>query len=393
MRLGFHYHIPAIKKDGNILMPGYLGRFIDSLAAECESITCYMHSPREDEEYLLDYYIKYDNISIIDIGLHESVPKRVLRIPKLKKILKIAMDKVDLMLIRGPSPLLPVFASSFRKKPVALLLVGDMLAGIDDLPQPKWRKELIRLWTKYNTFMQMKAAKRSLTFVNSRALYEQLVEKVPNLIETRTTTLSVDDFYSRDDTCQNNEIHLLYTGRMSRSKGIIDVIEAVRNLVAQGENLFFDMVGMVDKSEPILDEIKNITEQYGLSDRIKYHGYKTLGPDLFEYYKKADIYVLVSQSSFEGFPRTIWEAMAHSLPVIATRVGSIPSYINDAALLINPKSVEELSISIKKLIDSSKLRKNLIRNGILLAKENTLEVRSKEMVEKLHDYVSMKKIT
>ncbi len=47
--------------------------------------------------------------------------------------------------------------------------------------------------------------------------------------------------------------------------------------------------------------------------------------------KKADIYVIASRSS-EGFPRTIWEAMAHCLPVVATKVGSIPAFIEGAAV-------------------------------------------------------------
>lgn len=387
MRLGFHYHIPVKRIGDQIFTSGYFGCFLDSIAEKCERLTCFMHTPVDNENEIMDYSLKNENVALIDIGPHKSVPKRVLSIPKVKIIIRNEIDNIDLMLVRGPSPLLPVFVSSFKNKPIALLLVGDVLAGIDGLPQPKWRKELIRIWSMYNSSMQLKAARQNLTFVNSHLLYELFVGKVPNLIETRTTTLSINDFFYREDTCQNKRINLLFTGRMSRSKGILDIIEAVKILVAQGENLYFDLVGMLDKSEPILDEINHLAIDYGLSDRIKFHGYKPLGAELFHFYKQADIYILASQSSFEGFPRTIWEAMAHSLPVIATRVGSIPDYIEGAALLISPRLPQDLAKAISQLISDQEIRKKNIRKGYLLAQQNTLEIRAKEMITHMEQYL------
>ena len=87
----------------------------------------------------------------------------------------------------------------------------------------------------------------------------------------------------------------------------------------------------------------------------------------------------------EGFPRTIWEAMAHSMPVVATKVGSIPFFLNDNdnCLLIKPKSVKKLYNAIKKIINDKNLRKKIIKNGFKLASEQTIENRSKEMVHHL----------
>ena len=56
-------------------------------------------------------------------------------------------------------------------------------------------------------------------------------------------------------------------------------------------------------------------------------GYVHHGPDLFQLYRRADIFVL--PSFHEGIPNAILEAMAHSMPIVATNVGSLSSVITD----------------------------------------------------------------
>jgi glycosyltransferase involved in cell wall biosynthesis len=100
-------------------------------------------------------------------------------------------------------------------------------------------------------------------------------------------------------------------------------------------------------------------------------------------YRMADIYILPSY--YEGFPRTLWEAMANSVPVICTSVGSIPleldNYID--ALIIEPRNINEIKISIENLLVDSVLRKTLIKNGIIKASQNTLEIQSKKLIKKI----------
>ncbi|PKO09638.1 MAG: hypothetical protein CVU40_10110 [Chloroflexi bacterium HGW-Chloroflexi-2] len=386
MRLGFHYHIPAIMKESKIFMPGYLGRFLDSLASECESITCFMHSPVGLEIDEMDYALKAQNIHLVDIGPHVSVPKRMLSSFKVKKIVRKFSEKIDLMLIRGPSPLLPDIANVFKRDSASLLIVGDYLAGIVDSTQPSWRKVLVRIWSKWNSNRQLKIANSSLVFVNSHLLFQHYQFQTKNLVETRTTTLSLTDFYKREDTCQTSPLHLLYTGRIDRAKGLLDILDALKTVVGSGEDIVFDLVGMLVKGDNILEEIFNKAKLYGLSERIKFHGYKPLGPELFEFYKQADIYILASQSS-EGFPRTIWEAMAHSLPVIATKVGSIPDFVGGAALLVDPNRPDKLAAAVKEIISNKELRVENINKGYELAQTNTLEIRAKQMITEMENYL------
>ncbi len=386
MRLGFHYHIPAKQKEGAIFVPGYLGCFLDSLAACCERLVCFLHTPRPDEEPNLDYPLRAGNIALVSLGPHVSIPRRMLSSARLGKLVRAEFRGLDAMLIRGPSPLLPVVARAAAPAPTALLLVGDYLAGVDDLPQPRWRKELIRLWSRYNKSQQDRVACRSLTIVNSRKLYTEYQPIARRLVETRTSTLTSADFFTRLDTCQAPPYHLLYTGRLDRAKGLLVMVEALAALARDGEDVLLDLVGWPQKGDPILAEVQALAHRLGIAERVKYHGYHAVGPDLFAFYKNSDLYLIASLAS-EGFPRTIWEAMAHSLPVVATRVGSIPDYIGEAAVLVEPGSAAALAGGIRALLRDPSLRRLSIRAGLGLARQVTLDAQVPKMAAEIQQWI------
>lgn len=386
MRLGFHYHVPALEIDGEIRTPGYFGLFIDGLASECEEIVCFLHTPSSSEMDQMDYAIQGQNVRLVNLGPHNSLPKRLLRAGKIRKAIRDHYDAVDVMLVRGPSPLLPVIGNTW-KKPLALLLVGDYLASIDEIVQPFWRRIPIQCWIRLNVRAQMKVSKRSLVFVNSRLLYDKYQSEIPQLVETQTTTLSEKDFYFRKDTCQQEQIRLLYTGRMARAKGLMDILDTFHLLRERKWNVYLDLVGMREPNDNVLEEFFTQVKAYDYEDRIVYHGYKTVGEELFQYYRQADIYFLASQMS-EGFPRTIWEAMAHGVPVIATKVGSIPAYIKGIAYLVDPKDIRGFAQTVEQVILDQESRQKSIANGYTLVQKNTLEQRSKEMIVQIELFLS-----
>ena len=75
--------------------------------------------------------------------------------------------------------------------------------------------------------------------------------------------------------------------------------------------------------------------------------------------------------------------MANSLPVIATAVGSIPFFLENRkhAIIIKPKSVEEIVNSILEISKNKKLRQNIVKNAINLVRQNTLECQSKRLIK------------
>lgn len=384
MKLGYHYHGPAILENDGIYMSSVEGRFIDSLANNCETVICFLHSPRPEELNWMNYRIVAPNVSFVDIGPHTSVMGRMLKSREFTLPLRRMSSDLDILLLRGPSPLLPAMALA-SPIPTALLLVGDYVVGVDDLPQLRWRKELIRLWSYWNKWGQQRVARRSLTFVNSRVLYDEMKGKVSNLFETRTTSLTTEEYFIRSDTCKVAPYRLLYVGRMDRTKGLLQMVEAVALLTERGEDVVLDLVGRPEHNDSVLDEIEALSRARCIEQRIRYLGLKPLGSELFSCYKQADIFIIASL--FEGFPRVIWEAMAHCLPVVATRVGSIPAYIEGAAELIPPRRAEALAEAISRIINQPELRRQLIQRGFELVRENTLEAQTGAMVVKMKKWL------
>lgn len=236
-------------------------------------------------------------------------------------------------------------------------------------------------WANWYEKREVCLACRSLTVVNSQMLFDKFKGRVEELHLIQTTTLSSRDFFVRDDTCKESRIRLIFSGRISRIKGILDIIGAIAKLREEGFDLCFDLVGMVDEGSGILEEIDTVSRELGIHGLVTYLGYRTAGPQLLEEYRKSDVFVIASQGSSEGFPRTLWEAMASSVPIVATAVSSIPAFSGGVAELAEPKNVQDFTDKLRAVLSNPQRRMEMIRDGRDLAKGNTLEVRGKELAD------------
>jgi glycosyltransferase involved in cell wall biosynthesis len=389
LTIGFYYHDVFLNNNENeYYVPSYLGLFLDSLAERCDKLICFLHPEHTCVE--CDYQIRCKNIKIVSLGKKSSAPNRWLFAHGIIKPLSKEMGNIDIMLIRGPSVLLPSIAKAARKSSVALMIVGNQLSSIDSLPQRWWRKKLIRFMWKWNKIKQDGIMSRALVIVNSKALFREYEGKAEVLREIRTSTLSLTDIYERDNTCNNEAIRVLYVGRYDAAKGLLDLLEAFYMLRRKGYPVLLELAGWSQKADLVMERFEERALQLGLSPYIKDHGYLKIGHELFELYKRSDIYVLPSHH--ESFPRTIWEAMAHSLPVVATKVGSIPDYLvsGEDAIIVPPKDPESLCEGIASLINDKQLRSKLIRNGLKLAKNNTIDLASDALIDAIQNYLEKK---
>lgn len=382
MTLGFYYHIPLNSTSVNLRVPAYLGVFLDSLAQEVSSLILFMHEANSIEEKHCDYNLRASNIIYYTLGPKTPAWDRFLWPRKTLKIVTEKVRECDTLLVRAPSPLAPMFWKEFSKRiRIVYLIVGDYTEGLKYLDQQWWRKLLITILSQNNDRQLSSAIRNSRALVNSQKLFEKYEAVTSDLHLIKTTTLTQKDFYYRDDTCQGDEIKILYTGSYSFSKGLRELVDAFALLSKEGKDITLNFVGWdYAPSKPMEKYLKNQAHQLGVGERVFFHGFKTVGPELNAMYRMADIYVFPSYQ--EGFPRTIWEAMANGLPVIATGVGGIPSFLTNEknALLIKPRSVKSIMDAISRVIIEKELRKRLILNGLSLAGENTLEIQSKAIV-------------
>ena len=86
------------------------------------------------------------------------------------------------------------------------------------------------------------------------------------------------------------------------------------------------------------------------------------------YYQAAD--VLAHPARTDNAPLVLMEAMASQLPVVASRVGGIPDYVQDgvSGLLIAPDRPEELAASLVRVLEDKELAAKLGREGLQAAR-------------------------
>lgn len=77
----------------------------------------------------------------------------------------------------------------------------------------------------------------------------------------------------------------------------------------------------------------------------------------------ASALALTYVSYFEGFGIPILEAFKCDVPVVTSNVTSMPEVAGDAALLVNPFSIEEIANALERICSNESLRNDLIAKG------------------------------
>lgn len=172
---------------------------------------------------------------------------------------------------------------------------------------------------------------------------------VPNMIDDRF----VD---RRAPETSGSARRFLYVGRVDATKGVADLVEAV---ALSGRNdLVFDVVGdnVLDYGTT-LEEHREMAEELGVDDRVKFHGwvdYLELPP----HYERADAFVHPGTWP-EPFGRTIIEALGHGLPVICSDVGAPEWVAGRAGMSYRAGDATDLADTIDELADNDTMYKLL----------------------------------
>lgn len=93
----------------------------------------------------------------------------------------------------------------------------------------------------------------------------------------------------------------------------------------------------------------------------------------------AGAFAMVYVSLFEGFGIPIVEAMSCGVPVITSNISSMPEAAGDAALLVNPNSVEEISSAMKRIFTDTSFRNSLKEKGTEQLKKFSWELTAQKL--------------
>lgn len=146
-----------------------------------------------------------------------------------------------------------------------------------------------------------------------------------------------------------------YFGRLSREKGILNLVEAINNI--PGARLTIAGDG------PEKENIQAYIKEHKLEDRITLLGYLNQN-DIRENIRKCR-FVTVPSIWYENCPYSILETMEIGKPIIGSKIGGIPELIQDGinGFTYEHNDVSELTNKLKKLFNNDETVKQFSKNS------------------------------
>ena len=180
--------------------------------------------------------------------------------------------------------------------------------------------------------------------------------------------IDVEHFRPRPDADFDHAgrpVHILSAARLVAKKGLCDLIEACRLLVAQGVDLRCTIAG----SGPLEETLRRQVADAGLADRVELTGRAIKQEEIPAFMHSGDIFCLpcvrAPDGDIDGLPQMLMEAMACGLPAVSTRIAGIPDLIldNQTGLLVDPEKPNDLAQALRRLIDDPNLCRRLAAEG------------------------------
>ncbi len=137
-----------------------------------------------------------------------------------------------------------------------------------------------------------------------------------------------------------------YVGRITRDKGINELLEATKRIIRKNENVYLMMVGPEEVDDTVYQELYDWSKS---SSHIKYVGFTRV---VEQFMAAMDCYVLPSYR--EGFGMSVVEAEAMAVPVIITNIpGPVDGMVKDVTgLVVEKKDVSGLEEAMQKMMNS-----------------------------------------
>lgn len=150
---------------------------------------------------------------------------------------------------------------------------------------------------------------------------------------------------------------IAFFGRITRNKGVVDLLKAVRQTRNRGHQVSVLATGETPPAER--EALEREIATLGTPEI-----FRNLGPRADRLALLAAVDAVALPSYQEGFPMVVLEGMAAGLPIVASRVGGTPELVRDNVdgILVPPGDVDALSTAIERVATDKILRTRLARN-------------------------------
>jgi glycosyltransferase involved in cell wall biosynthesis len=152
---------------------------------------------------------------------------------------------------------------------------------------------------------------------------------------------------------------IIYVGALRTVKGVEFLLKAMKTIAEADPTVTLLLVGDGVEREKLEGLVRNL----GLEERVRFIG-RVDNEDVSRYLSASDLFILPSLA--EGFGIALLEAMASGLPIVATNVGDIPSFVeNDVnGFLVEPGRESEIAEKVLQLLQDRELRERMARDNL-----------------------------
>jgi glycosyltransferase involved in cell wall biosynthesis len=204
-----------------------------------------------------------------------------------------------------------------------------------------------------------------LTLVPTNKLKSEVQRKIPshkNILAYYTGSslknqLKVDDEI-RNRLMQIRQQYFLIgvLSRFEREKRTDIALEVSKTLIENGNNIFLVLFG----DGRLENQLKVLSQRLKINESVYFAGYSGIVNNYLDLFD-----LLLITSDREGFPMSIWEAMASSVPVVSSDVGGISEVLKESncGLVFERRNIPDAVAKIESLISDEKYRINLGENG------------------------------
>lgn len=152
---------------------------------------------------------------------------------------------------------------------------------------------------------------------------------------------------------------ILYMGTVCRTKGILVLLDACREMAKANVPFHLDVVGGFQPTG-FEQEVRDAIAASALADHVTIWG-QQVGDAKWERFARASLFCFPTYYESESFPCVLVEALSFGLPIVSTRWRGIPSIVTDGVdgILVPPQNSKMLAQALLQLVSNASLRQQL----------------------------------
>lgn len=212
------------------------------------------------------------------------------------------------------------------------------------------------------------------------------IEIIPNGVNSQDYLTRKDDLknFKRDLNIKENEKIILFVGRLTYRKGVLDLIRAFSIIVKNCPKTKLVIVG----NGPLMDDARKLTEDLQVGEKVKFLGFIS-SRELIQCYHLADITAMPSIFG-EAHPIVTLESLICGTPLVASDLPCFREMVPEENIcLVPPGDFMKLAETITKLFRHDEILTDMKRNCREFVLENYDWKDIHQKMEKLYGNMSL----